>query len=57
MNQMSIVEMFDKSTAPDLFWAPAIFIAWYVICKIISKEWTFGYTKKEEMPVEKLVIP
>lgn len=54
MNQMSIAEMFDKSTTPDLFWAPAIFIAWYVICKIISKEWTFGYAKKEEMPVDKI---
>lgn len=54
MNQLSIAEMFAQSTAPDLFWPPAICIAWYLICKIVSKEWTFGYPKAEETPVEEI---
>lgn len=56
MNQLSIAEIFAQNTTPDLFWAPAFLFSWYLICKIISKEWTFGYTKKDEMPVDKIGI-
>lgn len=52
MNQLSIAEFFAQNTMPDLIWPPAILFAWYLVCMFISKEWTFRYPKKVEMPVE-----
>ena len=51
MNQLSIAELFAQNTMPDLIWPPAILFAWYLICKLVSKEWSFPFFKKEANPV------